>query len=487
LSQHSLSTSSDARLLMAFMPYPRGGSSFVVRELATRLARRLPDPTLVTGSFSGIDGGLSDAKLFFKAVGRLVVVDYLATGSDDPLRIPSPVMHPSFEHKGDTPDHVLSAYSPRAGRTFMEIWAQAFRKAEQVREGGHQIYHLHHLGPMNTALRSLTAAPIIAHLHGTELKFAMDARDVANGFGKWAGHPAWKYADYWYDQISRSAQDAARVVCTTSADAGHAEELLHVDPARIKIVDNGVDTDYFAPLQLDPESILSNWQKWLVEEPRGWGANSNPGAVAYTRAQVRSAFLDHDGRMRPIFLAVKRFLAWKRITDLIDAYQLARTEYSVRAPLVIWGGFPGEYEEPHPYDYTVEKRVPGVFFTGWRGPEDLQLGYNCATTLINSADAEPFGTAILQAMSSGVPIISSRSGGPLQYLVDEGRNQNGWFFEPYDVRRLAACLAESEKASHDRLSLMGISARETVLARYSWESVVSQLHKMYDDVLREAR
>ena len=60
-----------------------------------------------------------------------------------------------------------------------------------------------------------------------------------------------------------------------------------------------------------------------------------------------SAFEDDN----PVILYVGRFTEVKRIPLLIEAYERARARASAGpAPLVIVGGFPGEWEGEHPYD-----------------------------------------------------------------------------------------------------------------------------------------
>ena len=49
-----------------------------------------------------------------------------------------------------------------------------------------------------------------------------------------------------------------------------------------------------------------------------------------------------------MLLYVGRFTEVKRIPLLIEAYERARPGFNRRAPLVIVGGFPGEWEGEHP-------------------------------------------------------------------------------------------------------------------------------------------
>ena len=58
-----------------------------------------------------------------------------------------------------------------------------------------------------------------------------------------------------------------------------------------------------------------------------------------------------------MLLFVGRFTEVKRIPLLIRAYARARERFERRAPLVIWGGFPGEWEGEHPHTVASSARA----------------------------------------------------------------------------------------------------------------------------------
>ncbi|WP_331772901.1 glycosyltransferase family 4 protein (plasmid) [Embleya sp. NBC_00888] len=466
---------------MGFMPFPRGGSAFVALELAQRLQRSVSDFSLVAGSWpEGPNPKMSDARRFFAAVQRLTTMNYspdaAPSGSGDVV-----AMHPSFEYKEDVSDRVLSDFTPAEGAAFTESWAQALKPTDGP--GRHSVLHLHHLGPMNLAARR-TGTPVVAHLHGTEMKFVIQAQEAASSSGRWTGHSAWRYADHWAKELQQAAREAAAVVCVSEDDATLATELFALPSGAVHIIENGVDAGYFGPLPLDDRDKLRYWTKWLVNDPQGWDGTAVPGTVSYSEQLLRDSFVNEAGRMRPVLLCVSRFLRWKRLTDVIDAYVMARDEHGLRSPLVIWGGYPGECEGIHPYEYARSKGDAGVFFTGWRGPEDLKYGYAAADLMVNGADSEPFGTAILQAMATGTPVLSTRTGGPAKFIQDSGPRQNGWFFDLGDIKGLAHLLTELVGNIESWRDRLGTESRRLVLRRYSWERVVEDFHGLYDATLR---
>ena len=124
--------------------------------------------------------------------------------------------------------------------------------------------------------------------------------------------------------------------------------------ARCVQVSNGFDPELFHPREVDR---AAHWRRHLVDEPQGWRPGEEAGSVAYGAADLE-AFAGG-----PVLLYVGRFTAVKRVGLLIEAYARARTEFEHRAPLVLVGGYPGEWEGEHPAD-TIERtgargRLPG--------------------------------------------------------------------------------------------------------------------------------
>src|SRR3989304_749592 len=81
--------------------------------------------------------------------------------------------------------------------------------------------------------------------------------------------------------------------------------------------------------------------------------------------------------------------------------------------------------------------MEGVFFSGWRGHDELPLGLACADLFIGPSVDEPFGQVFLEAMSCGVPVIATRSGGPPSFVNTLSGRPNGWLGPPADVDALA--------------------------------------------------
>ncbi|MDA8347164.1 MAG: glycosyltransferase [Thermaerobacter sp.] len=75
----------------------------------------------------------------------------------------------------------------------------------------------------------------------------------------------------------------------------------------------------------------------------------------------------------------------------------------------------------------------------WRGwQEDPWVHVESATALVLTSDYEGFGVAAAEALARGVPVVSSMSGGPEEFL----RGGGGWLYPGEDIGKLAGILQE---------------------------------------------
>ena len=149
-----------------------------------------------------------------------------------------------------------------------------------------------------------------------------------------------------------------------------------------------------------------------------------------------------------MLLYVGRYTAVKRIPLLIRAHARARARFARRAPLVLLGGFPGEWEGEHPLDAIArETGDPDVFLAGWRGHEDLPDGLNAADLLVLPSVREQFGAVLVEAMACGLPVIAVDAHGPAE-IVDAG--ETGWLVPPDDEEAMVEALVEAVNGDAER-------------------------------------
>jgi glycosyltransferase involved in cell wall biosynthesis len=173
----------------------------------------------------------------------------------------------------------------------------------------------------------------------------------------------------------------------------------------------------------------------------------------------------------------------KRLSLLLRAYARVRSRLGVVAPLIIWGGHPGEWEGEHPYSVVTRERIDGVFFVGWRGHEELRVGLNCADLLVVPSVGEAFGSVSLEAMSAGLPVVATRTGGPPTFLNLDDHSPEGWLIPPDDEDALVEVLVTALTCPTARRARAD-AAHALVRRGYSWQAVADKVAGVYETVRR---
>ncbi|SDJ18191.1 hypothetical protein SAMN05444695_11844 [Rhodococcus triatomae] len=127
---------------------------------------------------------------------------------------------------------------------------------------------------------------------------------------------------------------------------------------------------------------------------------------------------------------------------------------------------------------TVARRArvqDRVHLLGWVPHEDMPALYRSADAVVCAPWYEPFGTAPLEAMACGTPVVAAAVGSLRETVVD---GITGRLVPPRNPKRLADAtrqLIEDESAR----SGFGLAGRDRVRARYSWDRVASETLRAY--------
>ncbi len=168
-----------------------------------------------------------------------------------------------------------------------------------------------------------------------------------------------------------------------------------------------------------------------------------------------------------LLLYVGRLAGEKRLDVLMDAFISVRDRASVKVGLLMVGDGP---LGPR----LRERRVPGVHFLGFLTGEALGRAYASGDVFAFPSDTETFGNVALEAMASGLPVVSVRKGG-VQDVVDDGRT--GVLVEPRDPEALADALLTLVEAPARRRR-MAEAARAEALDR-GWSRILDRVVEGY--------
>jgi glycosyltransferase involved in cell wall biosynthesis len=108
------------------------------------------------------------------------------------------------------------------------------------------------------------------------------------------------------------------------------------------------------------------------------------------------------------------------------------------------------------------------------GTEDIRSHFQRAWALVLPSRREASPNVILEAMATGLPVVSTPVGG-IPELVAHG--QTGILVEPRNTRALTQAL-NSLLSNESRRSAMGAKGREIAMARYSLEKMVLETEQV---------
>ena len=248
----------------------------------------------------------------------------------------------------------------------------------------------------------------------------------------------------WVDRLPRALGAAAAVHCVSEATARQAQ-LHGADPARTRVVRSAVDTEFFAP-------------------------NGGPPAGA---AELRVASI---GSMR-----------WRKDHEAALRV-LARLAPSVPARLDVLGGDPaaetGDQSQRERLLYTaadlgIEERVT---IRGEAGPGDVRDRLRQSHVLLHTSLAEGIPNVVLEAMSCGVPVVTTDCGGVREAVTD---GVEGFVVPRRDTRAMAAALERLWRDQGLRRR-MGQAARRRVQSDFAPERQVEGFLDMYRSVTAAA-
>lgn len=254
----------------------------------------------------------------------------------------------------------------------------------------------------------------------------------------------------WMERTSIEA--AAAVVAVSEA---MRRDILTtypaVEPARVRVIHNGIDTDFYAP---------------------------DPSVAVLHRLGV-----DLD---RPYVTFVGRISRQKGVAHLLRAAFALPPEVQ----LVLAAGAPDSAELAAETSVLVERlrqeRTGVVLVEEMLPREDVRALLTHAAVFVCPSVYEPLGIVNLEAMACGTAVVASDVGG-IPEVVDHGVTG---LLVPYDAadttsfeRGLAEAITSIVGDPH-RADAMGRAGRRRTIERFAWAGVAERTVELYRSVLR---
>jgi len=217
-------------------------------------------------------------------------------------------------------------------------------------------------------------------------------------------------------------------------------ELYDVDEEKIHVIYNGVDTQKFKP---NRDRVGLRLELGLEEEQK-------------------------------IILCVGRLYYRKGIATLLQSIPEVVQKFEDAKFVISGKGFRKNEERFR----TLAERLKiekSVMFLGYVPDEKLPDLYAASDIFVLPALYENFPFAILEAQSTGLPVISTKVGGIPEFLTN---NKNGLLVDPGDPEQLAqgimTLLRDPELAEE-----LGRCGRRLVKEKFAWPLITSQVVDLY--------
>jgi glycosyltransferase involved in cell wall biosynthesis len=301
----------------------------------------------------------------------------------------------------------------------------------------------------------------VIHAHGTF------SHAIASLAGRWLQKPsvlkiAMGHSDLAFHRLGRILGRVSRFLVrrfdryvATSMEI--RDECLErgLDPARIRVIPNGVDTDVFHPAGTAEEKIVLRRTLGLPDVP----------LVAYVG--VIDARKNVDGILR----------VWKRVRDA-----------GAQGHLLLIGPRPrGEERTPGRFHNEMLRYIEeqglgdSVTLTGPRN--DVPSCLRSSDIFIFPSRREGMPNALLEAAASGLACVASRIGGSVDIVRD---GESGFLFDVDDEPGMAAAVTRLLRDPAETARI-GQAARDAVLETFSLHAVARRYFELYQELMQDSR
>jgi phosphatidylinositol alpha 1,6-mannosyltransferase len=127
---------------------------------------------------------------------------------------------------------------------------------------------------------------------------------------------------------------------------------------------------------------------------------------------------------------------------------------------------------------ALERLLPDAHFTGFLGGDALAEAMASLDVFVHPGERETFCQTVQEALASGVPVVATGAGGPLDLVRS---SVDGWLYRPGDLEELRERVRDLAGDDAKRRAF-GVRAREAVRGR-GWDVLGDELIGHYEDVV----
>ncbi len=250
----------------------------------------------------------------------------------------------------------------------------------------------------------------------------------------------------WFLRIfeEKMLERSNKIIAVSDFTRKELRQYYKVKEAKIRVIHNGVDVNKFKP---------TNGKRKIKKE---LGFKSDDIAV----------------------LSVGRLYARKGLFTLIESMPAVVRRFP-RVKFIISGkGQSNEMKKlvVHAKRLGVKENI---IFTGYFPDSKLPKLYQAADVFAFSTFYENLPFAVLEALSSGLPVVTTNVGG-IPEMIKSGKN--GFLVQPFNSKELAHKILYFLEHP-DVASEMGFLARKIIEERFDWRLIVQKVLKVYDEAL----
>jgi glycosyltransferase involved in cell wall biosynthesis len=329
-------------------------------------------------------------------------------------------------------------------RSFLFAGA-AFRKLKKINDNNPiDIIHVNLPLVPSIAVPKNFGKTLISTVHSTWKGEAEAIRDEP--YSRLNSNERFMVSFNWFLRFfeEKTLERSNKIIAVSDFTRRELMKYYNVKEDKIRVIHNGVDINKFSPPR----------NKKKVKQELG--------------------FKDNDVNI----LSVGRLYARKGLFTLLESMSIVIKKFG-NAKLIVSGkGQSNEMKKLVNYAKKLGIR-DNIVFTGYFPDAKLPKLYQAADIFAFSTFYENLPFAVLEALSSRLPVVTTKVGG-IPEMIDDG--DNGFLVPPSNsvelAKKILYLIENPSKGSE-----MGYRARKTIEDKFDWRLIVKKVHRVYQEAL----